>query len=45
MQEGQVIDNNFDICPVTVVDTGSELSAYKDYGYVQVNSTWESVGD
>lgn len=43
MQEGEVIDNNFDICPVTIVDTGSDLSVYKDYGYVQVRSTWESV--
>jgi lipopolysaccharide transport system ATP-binding protein len=43
MPEGEIIDNNFDICPVTVVDTGSELSVYKDYGYVQVRSTWEVV--
>lgn len=43
MQEGDIIDNNFDICPVTVVDTGSELAMYKDYGYVKVPSTWETV--
>ncbi len=45
MQEGDIIDNNFDICPITIVDTGSDLSVYKDYGYVQVRSTWETVGE
>ncbi len=42
---GEVIDNNFDICQFSVVDTGSELSIYKDYGYVQIRSNWETVGD
>lgn len=41
---GEIIDNNVDICPLTIVDTGSELSIYKDYGYVQIKPTWESAG-
>ncbi|MEP6945847.1 MAG: polysaccharide ABC transporter ATP-binding protein [Acidobacteriota bacterium] len=40
---GEIIDNNIDICPITIIDTGSELAIYKDYGYVQVRSTWETI--
>lgn len=41
---GEIIDNNVDICPLTIIDTGTELSIYKDYGYVQIKPTWESTG-
>jgi lipopolysaccharide transport system ATP-binding protein len=32
-----------DVCPFSVIDTGSELSQYKNYGYVQIKSDWEIV--
>lgn len=44
LPSGEVIDNNADICPIAVIDTGSELANYQDHGYVQVRSTWEVVG-
>lgn len=37
---GDIIHNLFDVCPFTIVDTGSELSAYRDYGFVQVRGEW-----
>jgi lipopolysaccharide transport system ATP-binding protein len=37
---GETLENLFDICPFTVVDTGSELAAHKDYGYVQMKADW-----
>jgi lipopolysaccharide transport system ATP-binding protein len=44
LPSGEVIDNNADICPIAVIDTGSELANYKDHGYVQIRSTWEAIG-
>lgn len=40
LPDGEIIHDLFDICPFTIVDTGSELSAYKDYGYVQFQGEW-----
>jgi len=40
---GEFVDNLPDICPFSVVDTGSELSTYKDYGYVQMKAKWQMV--
>lgn len=41
----QMIDEVTGICPFAVVDTGSELSIYKDYGYVQMRAEWEMIED
>lgn len=44
LPDGEIIHNLFDICPFNVLDTGSELSAYKDYGYVQIKGDWQMTG-
>ena len=41
LPSGELIHDLFDICPFTIVDTGSELSKYTDYGYVQVKGEWQ----
>jgi lipopolysaccharide transport system ATP-binding protein len=41
MPDGEIIHNLFGICPFNVVDTGSDLSAYSDYGVVQANGRWQ----
>lgn len=41
LPSGEIIQDLFDICPITIVDTGSELSAYNDYGYVQTRGDWK----
>ena len=38
--EGEVLQELFDICRFDVIDAGSDLAAYKDYGYVQVKGDW-----
>jgi lipopolysaccharide transport system ATP-binding protein len=43
LPSGEIVHNLFDICPVTVIDTGSELAAFKDYGWVQIKGQWETV--
>jgi hypothetical protein len=35
-----VLQELFDICRFDVIDTGSDLAAYKDYGYLQVRGNW-----
>jgi lipopolysaccharide transport system ATP-binding protein len=41
LPDGEIIHNLFDICPFSVIDTGSDLAAFKDYGWVQVKGEWE----
>lgn len=41
LPDGEIIDEVFDICPITVIDTGSDLSAYRDYGFVQIKGEWQ----
>jgi lipopolysaccharide transport system ATP-binding protein len=43
LPSGEFVDKLFDICPFSVIDTGSELSKYKNYGYVQIKSKWEMI--
>ncbi len=43
LPDGELIHDLFDICPFSILDTGSDLSAYKDYGYVQIKSDWEAA--
>ncbi len=43
LPSGELIQDLTDICPFTVFDSGSELSAYNDYGYVQFVGNWEIV--
>ncbi len=40
---GEIVHELFDICAFNVIDTGSELSAYTDYGFVQINSDWQII--
>ena len=40
---GEFVDKLLDVCPFSVVDTGSELSKYKNYGYVQIKSNWQMI--
>jgi lipopolysaccharide transport system ATP-binding protein len=40
---GDFVDKLADVCPFSVIDTGSELSKYKNYGYVQIKSRWEMI--
>ena len=40
LPDGNLIHDLPDVCPFTVIDTGSELSAYRDYGYVQIKGDW-----
>lgn len=41
LPNGELIQDLFDICPFTVIDAGSELAAYNDYGYVQMKGEWQ----
>jgi len=43
LPDGELIHNLFDICPFGITDTGSELSAYKDYGFVQIKGDWQRI--
>jgi lipopolysaccharide transport system ATP-binding protein len=38
--DGEILQDLFDICPFVVIDTGSDLASYKDYGYVQIKGEW-----
>ena len=40
---GEIVHELFDVCAFNVIDTGSELSTYSDYGFVQINSDWRVV--
>jgi lipopolysaccharide transport system ATP-binding protein len=40
LPSGEVVDNLFDICAFSIIDTGSELADYRDYGFVQVRGQW-----
>ena len=42
---GEFIDKLSDVCPFSVVDIGSELSIYRDYGFVQARSEWRIIED
>ena len=42
LPNGEVVQELMDVCPFTVIDTGSELASYKDYGYVQIKGEWQS---
>lgn len=42
---GEFIDLLPDVCPFSVVDTGSELSKYKNHGFVQMKSNWRKRGE
>jgi hypothetical protein len=43
LPSGEFVDKLSDVCPFSVIDTGSELSKYKNYGYVQIKSKWELI--
>ncbi len=43
LPSGEIVDELSDVCPFTIVDRGSELSMYKDYGYVRLKANWERV--
>ncbi|HEX8736664.1 MAG TPA: ABC transporter ATP-binding protein [Pyrinomonadaceae bacterium] len=40
---GEFVDKLSDVCPFSVIDAGSELSQYRNYGYVQIKSKWRIV--
>lgn len=39
--DGEVLQQLDDICSFDVIDVGSEMAAYQDYGYIQVKSEWQ----
>ncbi len=41
LPSGEVRQELFDICPFVIIDTGSELAAYRDFGYVQFKADWQ----
>ena len=41
LPDGELIHDLFDICPFHVIDAGSDLAAYNDYGYVQMKGRWQ----
>ncbi|HMJ08253.1 MAG TPA: hypothetical protein VK468_04565, partial [Pyrinomonadaceae bacterium] len=41
LPDGQIIHDLSDICPFSVIDTGSDLSAFRDYGFVQIKGDWQ----
>lgn len=43
LSTGEFINLLPDVCPFSVIDAGSELSKYKNYGYVQIKSDWKMV--
>jgi lipopolysaccharide transport system ATP-binding protein len=43
--EGEIVQELFDICPIDVIDAGSEFAAYKDFGYVLVKGEWQVCRD
>jgi lipopolysaccharide transport system ATP-binding protein len=40
--DGEVLQELSDVLPFVVIDTGSDLAAYSDYGYVQVKGEWKA---
>ena len=40
LPSGEIIQDLFDICPFTVIDAGTDMAAYSDYGYVQGRGDW-----
>ena len=38
---GEIMQELFDICPFDVIDAGSKLAAYKDFGYVLARGDWK----
>jgi lipopolysaccharide transport system ATP-binding protein len=40
LPDGEVMQNLFDICPLTILDMGTELAPYKDYGSLQIRGDW-----
>ena len=44
LPSGEIIQELFDVCPFTIIDTGSDLAAYSDYGYVQFAGEWQVSG-
>jgi homopolymeric O-antigen transport system ATP-binding protein len=43
LPSGEIVHELFDVCPFSVIDAGSELSRYKDYGFVQIDSDWQII--
>lgn len=41
LPDGEILQDLFDICPFHIVDMGSDLTSYKDYGYVQIKGDWQ----
>jgi len=41
--DGEILQELADICQFVVIDAGSDLASYKDYGYVQIKGDWQAV--
>ena len=39
--DGEILQELMDICPFMIIDIGSDLASYKDYGYVQIKGDWQ----
>ncbi len=40
LPSGEIIQDLFDICPLTIIDAGTEMAPYRDYGYIQMGGEW-----
>jgi hypothetical protein len=40
-ENGLLVHDLFDICPIEIIDVGSEMAAYRDYGYVIARGSWK----
>jgi lipopolysaccharide transport system ATP-binding protein len=40
---GGLVDDASDVCPFAIVDTGSQMAIFRDYGVVQANGEWSIV--
>ena len=43
--DGEIVQELFDICRFEIIDAGSDMSAYRDYGYVLVKGDWKVYRD
>lgn len=45
MPDGEIVQELSDVCPFQIVDAGSEMVSYRDYGYVVTKGEWHVCRD
>jgi hypothetical protein len=40
MHDGEIVQEISDVCPFAIIDTGSDMVGYRDFGYVVAKGEW-----